>query len=53
MVAVSSLSLGIQREEVFGLLGPDGADKSTAIQMMVGFITPFAGTSFGKRESFR
>ena len=34
----------IDQGEVFGLLGPNGAGKSTTIAMIVGLLTPDAGT---------
>ena len=32
--AVSELDLQIQRGEIFGLLGPDGAGKTTAMRLL-------------------
>jgi ABC-2 type transport system ATP-binding protein len=45
LVAVTDLSLGIPRGEVFGFLGPNGAGKSTTIGMLLGQIHPTAGTA--------
>ena len=42
-VAVDSLDLAIPEGEVFGLLGSNGAGKSTAIRMLCGLLTPSAG----------
>ena len=42
-VAVSDLSLSIQRGEVFGFLGPNGAGKTTAVKMLLGLVTPTSG----------
>ena len=42
-VAVESLSLEVGRGEVFGLLGHNGAGKSTAIGAMLGQVWPTAG----------
>ena len=41
--AVDSLSLEIERGEVFGLLGPNGSGKSTTIKMILGLVAPSAG----------
>ncbi|XP_019373948.1 PREDICTED: ATP-binding cassette sub-family A member 13 [Gavialis gangeticus] len=41
--AVKDISLGIPRGECFGLLGTNGAGKSTTFKMMTGDITPTAG----------
>ena len=42
-VAVESLDLSVKRGEVFGLLGHNGAGKSTAIGMMLGQVWPTSG----------
>jgi ABC-2 type transport system ATP-binding protein len=44
LVAVDDLTLQINKREIFGFLGPNGAGKTTAINMMVGLLTPTAGT---------
>jgi ABC-2 type transport system ATP-binding protein len=41
--AVDDLSLTVSRGEIFGLLGHNGAGKSTAIGMMLGQVWPTAG----------
>lgn len=43
-VAVDDLTLEVPRGEIFGLLGHNGAGKSTAIGMMLGQVWPTAGT---------
>jgi len=43
-VAVDGLSFGVEEGEVFGLLGSNGAGKSTAIRMLCGLLTPTSGT---------
>jgi ABC-2 type transport system ATP-binding protein len=42
-VAVDDLSFSVQPGEVFGLLGSNGAGKSTTIRMLCGLLTPTAG----------
>jgi ABC-2 type transport system ATP-binding protein len=42
--AVDSISLDVQRGEIFGFLGPNGAGKTTAIRMMLGLLQPSSGT---------
>ena len=39
----ASLSLDVQRGEMFGLIGPDGAGKTTAIRLICGLLHPDAG----------
>jgi len=48
--AVSDVALEVRGGEMFGLVGPDGAGKSTIIRMLCGILTPTAGggTIFGK-----
>ena len=41
--AVSGLSLEIRRGELFGLVGPDGAGKTTTMRMMAGIMAPTSG----------
>ncbi|MBU1694003.1 MAG: ABC transporter ATP-binding protein [Verrucomicrobia bacterium] len=41
--AVSGLDLVVPRGEMFGLVGPDGAGKSTAIRLLCGILKPDAG----------
>ena len=41
--AVDGLSLDIEPGELFGLIGPDGAGKTTAIRMMLGILRPTSG----------
>ncbi|MHB1341288.1 MAG: ABC transporter ATP-binding protein [Coriobacteriia bacterium] len=46
LVAVDGVSLAIPRGEVFGLLGPDGAGKSTFIRMIATVLAPGDGDAF-------
>src|SRR5215470_1003829 len=43
LTAVDHLNLEIARGEVFGLIGPDGAGKTTTLRMMCGLLDPTAG----------
>ncbi len=42
--AVKDLNLELRRGEVFGFLGPNGAGKSTTVGMILGLVTPTAGS---------
>jgi len=41
--AVSDVHLDVRGGEMFGLVGPDGAGKSTIIRMLCGILTPTSG----------
>jgi ABC-2 type transport system ATP-binding protein len=41
--ALSALTLDVARGEMFGLIGPDGAGKTTSIRLMCGLLHPDAG----------
>jgi ABC-2 type transport system ATP-binding protein len=42
--ALAGLSLDVKRGEMYGLIGPDGAGKTTAIRLMCGLLHPDEGT---------
>jgi len=42
--AVDDISFAIKPGEILGLLGPNGAGKTTTIQMLLGLVTPTAGS---------
>ena len=42
--AVDGLSLDIEQGEIFGLVGPDGAGKTTTIRLMLGILGADSGT---------
>ena len=41
--AVNSLSLDVQKGEVFGLLGPNGSGKTTTLKLLLGLLFPTDG----------
>ncbi|SED20455.1 ABC-2 type transport system ATP-binding protein [Amycolatopsis tolypomycina] len=43
-VAVQELSFRVEPGQVLGLLGPNGAGKTTTLRMLMGLITPTAGS---------
>lgn len=47
-IAIQELSLQIKKGEILGLLGANGAGKSTTINMLLGFIKPDSGAIYVK-----
>jgi len=45
LVALEALDLDVAEGEIFGLVGPDGAGKTTTMRMLAGILTPTAGTA--------
>jgi len=43
VTAVDRLSLEVRRGEIFGLVGPDGAGKTTTLRLLCGLLDPDAG----------
>jgi ABC-2 type transport system ATP-binding protein len=48
--AVDGISFAVERGEIFGFLGANGAGKSTTIRMMCGLLKPTSATC---RRNFR
>lgn len=44
LVAVNDVSFAIEEEEIFGLLGPNGSGKTTALNLVSGALAPDAGS---------
>ena len=44
-LAVSGLSLTVQKGEVFGFLGPNGAGKTTSVKMLLSLVEPTGGSA--------
>src|SRR5512138_662342 len=45
LVAVDDLSLTIQRGEVFAMLGPNAAGKTTTLKILAGLMKPTSGSA--------
>src|SRR5690349_21105415 len=43
IVAVDGLTFEVEPGELFGLVGPDGAGKTTTLRMLAGVLRPTAG----------
>ena len=50
LVAVRGLNLEVAPGQVYGLLGPNGSGKSTTLKIILGLVSPTAGTTkiFGR-----
>jgi ABC-2 type transport system ATP-binding protein len=44
LIAVNGLSLTVNAGEIFGLVGPDGAGKTTTLRMLCGLMDPDEGS---------
>ena len=44
--AVNELNLTVKEGEVFGLVGPDGAGKTTVLRLLAGLMAPTAGEAW-------
>ncbi len=45
LAAVRGISFQVQRGEIFGLIGPDGAGKTTTFQILAGVMSATAGSA--------
>ncbi len=45
LTAVDHLNLTVQEGEIFGIVGPDGAGKTTLMRMLAGIMDPASGTA--------
>ncbi len=43
--AVDGVSFQVETGEIFGFIGPNGSGKSTTIRLLLGLLTPTAGTA--------
>ncbi|HEX4965949.1 MAG TPA: ABC transporter ATP-binding protein [Thermoanaerobaculia bacterium] len=44
LVAAEDVTFDVRRGEMFGLIGPDGAGKTTTLRVVLGLLAPNAGT---------
>jgi len=45
LTAVDRLNLAVEQGEIFGLVGPDGAGKTTTLRMLCGLMDPSEGSA--------
>jgi ABC-2 type transport system ATP-binding protein len=45
LTAVDRLNISVGKGEIFGLVGPDGAGKTTTLRMLCGLMDPSAGSA--------
>lgn len=46
LIALDSLNLGVEEGEIFGLVGPDGAGKTTTMRLLTGILDPTSGEAW-------
>lgn len=45
IIAVDNISLNVRQGEMFGIVGPDGAGKTTLMRMLCGILAPTSGNA--------
>jgi ABC-2 type transport system ATP-binding protein len=45
VTAVSDMNLAVEEGEMFGIVGPDGAGKTTTLRMLCGILAPTSGSA--------
>ena len=50
VAAVDDVALSVAEGEIFGLIGPNGSGKTTALNMLSGFLAPDAGRAWLAEE---
>ncbi|NLB32923.1 MAG: ABC transporter ATP-binding protein [Tissierellia bacterium] len=45
ITAVDNLNIEVKKNTIFGLVGPDGAGKTTTMRMLLSLLTPDSGTA--------
>lgn len=45
VIAVDNLDIQVKKNTIFGLVGPDGAGKTTTMRMLCSLLTPDSGTA--------
>lgn len=46
LIALDSLNIEVEEGEIFGLVGPDGAGKSTTMRLLTGILDPTEGQAW-------
>ena len=53
VLAVDELSFSVGPGQVTGFLGPNGAGKTTTLRMILGLVTPSAGSALVNGMAYR
>ena len=46
IVAIADLSLAVERRQIFGFVGPDGAGKTSLFRILCGILRPSSGRAW-------